>query len=141
MRLRLPVVFFFLVWSQLLNFRAFGAGNSFDYSTYARVLDNYVTEQGFLQYAQLKANRADMDEFLEQLARVSPENFPEIFATRTDQLAYWINAYNAIVIKGILDHYPVESLTEISFLYGFTGSWSSQSGVVSTLWIKSSTAF
>ena len=141
MRLRLPVVFFFLVWSQLLNFQAFGAGNSFDYSTYARVLDNYVTEQGFLQYAQLKANRADMDEFLEQLARVSPENSPEIFPTRTDQLAYWINAYNAIVIKGILDHYPVESLTEISFLYGFTGSWSSQSGVVSTLWIKSSTAF
>lgn len=92
---------------------------SFDYSPFARVLDNYVTERGFVQYARLQADRGDLDAFVEQLAQVSPENSPEIFPERQDQLAYWINAYNAIVMKGILDHYPVESLSEISFMYGF----------------------
>jgi Protein of unknown function, DUF547 len=38
-------------------------------------------------------------EYLQALERVDPERLP----TREERLAYWINAYNAFAIKGILD--------------------------------------
>ena len=33
--------------------------------------------------------------------------------TETEQLAYWINAYNAFTVELILDHYPVASIRDI----------------------------
>jgi len=36
------------------------------------------------------------------------DNWPE-----KEQLAYWINAYNAFTVKLILDHYPVKSIKDI----------------------------
>ncbi len=32
-----------------------------------------------------------------------------------EQLAYWINMYNALTVRVILDHYPVNSIREIGF--------------------------
>ena len=37
-----------------------------------------------------------------------PESCPELFATREEQLAYYINAYNAMVFDGVLDRGPEE---------------------------------
>ncbi len=34
---------------------------------------------------------------------MSPDSSSARYATRADQLAYWINAYNAVVIAGVLD--------------------------------------
>ena len=48
----------------------------------------YASDQRFTQY-------------IEQLNRVDPTTLP----TRNDKLAFWINAYNAFAIKGILDGY------------------------------------
>lgn len=33
--------------------------------------------------------------------------------TRDQQLAYWINLYNALTVKVVLDHYPVKSIRDI----------------------------
>jgi len=119
MRLRVGGFFLVLFAGLVFNPLYVRAGASFDYSPYARVLRNYVTENGFVHYARLQADRADLDAFVAQLERTSPENSAEAFPAQADRLAYWINAYNALVMKAILDHYPVRSLTEISFLYGF----------------------
>jgi len=97
---------------------AFG-DKTFDYAPFARVLREYVTEQGYVRYTELQTNRADLDAFCAQLAETSPENSPELFPTREDQLAYWINAYNAIVMKAVLDRYPIESVGDASYLFGF----------------------
>jgi hypothetical protein len=48
-----------------------------------------------------------------------------------EQFAYWINLYNALTVKAVLDHYPVKSIREISlggsflpnFITGGTGPW------------------
>ncbi len=44
---------------------------------------------------------------------------------RSEQQAYWINFYNALTIKVILDHYPVQSILDISISPGFfsQGPW------------------
>ena len=40
-------------------------------------------------------------------------------------MAYWINLYNALTIKVILDHYPVESIWDIDISPGIfaDGPW------------------
>ncbi|MGD8368758.1 MAG: DUF547 domain-containing protein [Desulfobacterales bacterium] len=45
--------------------------------------------------------------------------------TRAEQKAYWINLYNSLTIKVILDHYPVESITDIDISPGLfsNGPW------------------
>ncbi len=52
--------------------------------------------------------------YLAELAARSPVSEPRQFPTRESQLAYWINAYNALVMKGVFDHWPVKSVREIA---------------------------
>jgi hypothetical protein len=44
---------------------------------------------------------------------------------RKEQLAYWINLYNALTVKVILDHYPVKSIMDIDISPGLfsNGPW------------------
>lgn len=43
---------------------------------------------------------------------------------KNEQLAFWINLYNALTIKIILDHYPVKSIRDINISGIFsTGPW------------------
>ena len=45
--------------------------------------------------------------------------------SRDEQLAYWINLYNALTVKVILDHYPVKSILDIDISPGWfsIGPW------------------
>ncbi|MBI4462045.1 MAG: DUF547 domain-containing protein, partial [Acidobacteria bacterium] len=94
------------------------AAESFTYSAWTRVLENYVTPQGQVRYAALKANRAELDAFIDQLAAINPENRPDLFPDRATQLANWINAYNAFVVKALVDSYPVKGPLDIRYGFG-----------------------
>ena len=37
---------------------------------------------------------------------------------RVDKIAFWINAYNALTVRLILDHYPLRSIRDIGWLPG-----------------------
>jgi hypothetical protein len=90
-----------------------------DYSPLERVLAAYVDEAGLVNYAALKQNRAELDRIVEQMARASPASDPQAFPTREARLAYWINAYNAAVLRIVVDHYPTSSITKIGLIpYG-----------------------
>ena len=92
----------------------------FDHSSWDHVLKEFVNDQGRVDYAALKASPAELDRYVTQLAAQSPISNPEDFPTRQSQLAYWINAYNALVMKGVIDHWPVESVRKIGGLpYSF----------------------
>ena len=45
--------------------------------------------------------------------------------SRDEQLAYWINLYNALTVQAVLDDYPVESIRKISISPGLfsIGPW------------------
>ena len=89
---------------------------TFDDAPLARILHEYVNDHGLVNYAALKKNHADLDRFIQEISTTSPANAPQIFSTRAGQLAYWINAYNAWVLKIVVDHYPIESITKISLV-------------------------
>lgn len=69
------------------------------------VLDVYVRD-GFVDYRALKASRAPLDRFVASLGSMSLDA-----ASPQEQVAFWVNAYNATVLQTVLDHYPIQRRT------------------------------
>jgi hypothetical protein len=67
------------------------------------LLDVYVRD-GFVYYRALKSDRAKLDRYVASLdiAQATYDKWP-----KEQQLAFWINAYNAIVLQTVVDHYPI----------------------------------
>jgi hypothetical protein len=75
--------------------------STFDYAAYARVLAEYVTPEGQVRYADLKANPKDLNIFVRQLKEASPASHPKRFPTAAAKMAYWNNAYNAFTRRSL----------------------------------------
>jgi hypothetical protein len=80
-----------------------------DHSAYERLLKKHVNSQGLVDYKGFKADEKEFNRYLDQLSA----NPPAANWSKTEQMAFWINAYNAYTIRLILDHYPVESIKDI----------------------------
>ncbi len=61
-----------------------------------------------------RADRRALARYVDALAAV-----PISRHRGAEQLAYWINLYNALTIKVVLDHYPVKSIREINICPGW----------------------
>jgi Protein of unknown function, DUF547 len=66
------------------------------------ILDTYVRD-GEVYYRALKGDRARLDTYVASLASA-----PIAQQSRDLQLAFWLNAYNAIVLHTVIDHYPIQ---------------------------------
>jgi hypothetical protein len=77
----------------------------FDHSLYDTFLQEHV-ENGLVDYAGIKNDREPLDQYLKSIALLDAAEF----ATwpRDDRKAFWINAYNAITIEGIVRNYPIQ---------------------------------
>jgi hypothetical protein len=67
-----------------------------------QILDLYVRD-GFVYYRALKLDRAKLDGYIGQLAAVDVGRL-----SRDEQLAFWLNGYNALVLRTVIDHYPIQ---------------------------------
>lgn len=85
----------------------------FSHDDFDRVLERFVDERGLVDYPALAREPGDLERYVAQLARTSPDSDPALFPTREDRLAYWINAYNASVLATVLRHYPIPSVTAV----------------------------
>jgi hypothetical protein len=65
------------------------------------ILDQYVRD-GLVYYRALKAERGRLDRYVASLAEASIDAAP-----REERLAFWLNAYNAIVLQTVITHYPI----------------------------------
>ncbi len=80
------------------------------YDLYAQILKKYVNDQGQVDYAGLKTNPDDLNEFVQQMESTNLSGFS------LDELkAFWINAYNVITLKVVTDKYPVQGIRRINF--------------------------
>lgn len=90
-----------------------------DHSGWDTLLQRYVDERGFVDYAAWKSAAADqqaLDGYLRLLSSASLSGK----TTREARLAFWINAYNAVTVKGILREYPTSSIrNHTAKLYGY----------------------
>lgn len=85
----------------------FSAANaqSFDHAPLDGVLRAHVV-QGGVDYRALQADRGQLDTYVARLGTVSEATFRKW--SRADQLAFLINAYNAMVIQQVIDDYPIQ---------------------------------
>jgi hypothetical protein len=74
-----------------------------------RLLKRYVNERGMVDYQGMKRDQPRLKQYLDLLSH----NPPAADWSTTEQMAYWINAYNAFTVQLILDHYPVKSTKDI----------------------------
>ena len=80
-----------------------------DHSAWTGLLQKYVDTKGGVNYKAWKSSTGDvqlLDSYLNTLSTASRKTA----ASKSGQLAYWINAYNAVTIKGILREYPTSSI-------------------------------
>jgi hypothetical protein len=97
--------------------------NDTDWQT---VLSRVVTPDGYIRWSQFNdpksAARPALERYLALLAIISPDNRPDLYEVASDRTAYWINAYNAACIYGVLlrnQADPVPALYEQDrFLFG-----------------------
>ena len=100
-----------------------GSTRTIDHSEWNAFLGRYVqVQQGDVyrfNYAEVTAS--DRTQLQSYLATMSATPISEF--NRNEQLAYWINLYNALTVEIILQHYPVDSIREISFSLFTSGPW------------------
>jgi hypothetical protein len=65
------------------------------------ILEVYVRD-GYVYYRALRQDRARLDTYVRSLAAASIES-----ETRDAQVAFWLNAYNALVLRTVVDRYPI----------------------------------
>ncbi|QKG58822.1 DUF547 domain-containing protein [Hymenobacter sp. BRD128] len=90
-------------------YTAAAASTPVDHGAFDKLLKKHVTAQGLVSYVGFKADEAAFNQYLALLSK----NPPAANWSKADQMAYWINAYNAYTIRLILDHYPVQSIKDI----------------------------
>lgn len=85
----------------------------FSHELFGAALAAHV-RNGVVDYPSMQADDR-LAAYLARLDRVDPN----ALATRNERLAFWINAYNAFAIKGILDHYsPVSYVGQYRYFIG-----------------------
>ncbi len=70
---------------------------------WAEVLERYVDDAGRTDFRALAADRAALDRYVTWLAGHGPRTTPADYASPPAVLAYYINAYNALAMHGVLE--------------------------------------
>jgi hypothetical protein len=74
-----------------------------------------------VDYAHItQADLTLLKEYLTSMAQLNIDNY-----NRAEQLAYWINVYNALTVQTVANYYPVSSIQEINISPGLfsIGPW------------------
>lgn len=79
----------------------------FNYDDYAATLKTYVNNQGMLNYKELKSNREKLDSFVFSVGRLNTESYEKW--SEKKKIAFWLNIYNGLTLKAIIDNYPIKS--------------------------------
>lgn len=80
-----------------------------DQAPFDALLKKHVDDRGMVNY---RAFRADSSKLSAYLTTVS-NTLPNEKWSKDDQLAYWLNAYNAFTIQRVLRGYPVKSIKNL----------------------------
>ncbi len=97
---------------------------SVDHAVWDRFLARYVVSDHASEINRVRygegEDRRILETYLQELQDTAVSRL-----NRDEQMAYWINLYNAATVKVVLDHYPVSSITRINISPGLfsRGPW------------------
>ena len=83
------------------------------YQSFNSILGNYVDTNGKVNYNGIIDNPYDFNQYLKFIEEVSPNSHPQYFETFNAKMAFWINTYNALIIKLMTDH-PDKDILNVS---------------------------
>jgi len=83
-----------------------GSAAGFDHSKFDQVLKTYVNNQGLVDYNGI-ADDQSFKKYMESLKSAQTDSM-----SRDGQLAFWINAYNAVTIDKVIKWKPQKSVRE-----------------------------
>ncbi|MFQ5755472.1 MAG: DUF547 domain-containing protein [Acidiferrobacterales bacterium] len=94
-----------------------------DHAAWQGLLQRYVRpySDGINRVAYGSVTAADRRVLEQYIARLAA--LPISTYNRKEQRAYWINLYNALTVKIILDHYPIKSIRKIKPGLFSIGPW------------------
>jgi len=102
-----------------------GSNAKIDHSTWDWFLKSYVSvnDDGVNRVAYSDVDQAGhdrLDDYIRSMTEVTVDTL-----SRDEQLAYWINLYNALTVRVVLRHYPVETIRDINISPGLfsNGPW------------------
>jgi len=76
----------------------------FPTNTWDVMLQQHVDLDGRVAYSRI--DRLGLDSLVAALAESGPKSAPELYRTRNDRLAYFLNAYNIVVWKNVVLRLP-----------------------------------
>ncbi len=118
------VVFALIVFLSLLQFQPKNVAGpkvsavappkegGFNHSLLTEVLSESIKDNGLVQYQLLRKSPEKLNQYLGLISVTSPKNAPHRFKDRSDQLAYYLNAYTAYLLAIVRDHCPIQSVKE-----------------------------
>lgn len=96
-----------------------------DHAAWDRLVATYTvpSDDGVRRFdygAVSDADRAALGSYIDDLAAIPISGY-----TRSEQFAYWVNLYNALTVRVVLDHYPVATIRDIDISPGLfaDGPW------------------
>lgn len=75
-----------------------------------KLLKKHVDASGMVNYKGFKNDKAELDAYLQTLS----SNSPQSGWSKNEEMAFWINAYNAYTVSLIVTKYPVKSIKDIA---------------------------
>ncbi len=78
------------------------------HTSYNTLLNKYVNKHGKVDYKSFKNEITKLQNYLNSLQMVNVKTLPQ-----NEQLAFWINVYNANTIYQVLRNYPCTSIKQI----------------------------
>lgn len=97
----------YLIIVLLLSFSA--KSQNFNHSSWNTLLQKHVSNDGHVNYKTFKSDNKALSNYIKSLGAHAPQNS----WTKEENLAYWINAYNALTVDLILRNYPIKSIKNI----------------------------
>lgn len=70
---------------------------------WTQVLQRHVDTKGRVDFSGLMGDRTGLEDVVKFVREVDPASTPALFPTAADRLAYYIDAYNALAMDGVLD--------------------------------------
>lgn len=93
----------------LILFSLNGIAQTFDFTKYNDFLKDHVSNKGVVDYDKVIKNMDDLSEITKSFSKISPN----ASWSQSEYKAFWINLYNANLIKILAENYPIKSITYI----------------------------
>lgn len=98
--------------------------STIDHQAWQDFLDQYIVSEAsginLLKYSAVSKNdQKALKAYIDTLQAIDPRQH-----NRSEQIAYWINLYNALTVDVVLDAYPSKSILKIGGSFFSPGPWS-----------------